>query len=589
MHRPTPHADIDGRHLAVLLGALAGALALAWPFAEGGIVDDFAYVHMVKVLADTGRFAYNGWPTAMIGLQAWWAAAWVHLFGFSFTLVRLSVLPLAYGAVVLASMLARRACLGPRDSLFVGLTIAVMPLFFRLVPTFMTDLPALCFLLASLYAFTRAAEAPDRGDARPWSTAGWLVTATALALAGGTIRQNVWLAAPVGAACVAALRGTGRPARLAAAVCCVVGVACLLAGTRWFNRQPYAIPSQLTLAASPIDLLMGVGQAVKKALVQMLPGLAFCLPPLLAARVRSRTAALVWIGSAAVACCLLWSQILRAGRAGHPLPTFGLWGGLGETHAWARSLVATAWLGLRLTPVVAGVAVAGIELRCRGRAAVADLIRLPPALLITLAYLAAYTGAVALASRTTGGLFDRYVLPHIPILTIWMMLYTRRSLAAVPPGARAAAAGEGWGWAALAVAGAVAIADTHDSFAITRARLTAIARLEALGVPRERIMAGMSLDGWEQIERGGHVNDRRLQRPPGAYRPLPPDGDAAVPLRGCLPLLVPEYIVTADPLFFPGDGSPLPEVPFTTWLPPYDQQVRVHHQPSPAPPPPADR
>lgn len=566
--------------------ALLGAQALARPFAEGGIVDDFAYVHMVKVLADTGRFAYNGWPTAMIGLQAWWAAAWVHLFGFSFTIVRLSVLPLACAAVVLASLLARRASLGPRDSLFVGLALAAMPLFFKLVPTFMTDLPALCFLLASLYAFTRAAEAPDRRESRPWSTAGWLVTATALALAGGTIRQNVWLAAPVAAACVAALRDTGRQARLAAAACCVVGVACLMVGTRWFNQQPYAIASQLTLAVSPTALLLGVGQTVKKSVIQLLPVLAFCLPPLLSARVRPRTAALVWIGSVVVACCLLWSQSLRAERAGHALPTFGLWGGLGETQAWSRSLLATAWLGLRLTLAVAGIAVAGIEVCRRGRAAVADLTRLPPALLITLAYLAAYTGAVTLASRTTGGLFERYVLPHIPILTIWIMLYTRRSLAAVPTGTRAAAAGEGWGWAALAVATAVAVADTHDSFALTRSRLTAVSRLEALGVPRERIMAGIAIDGWEQIERGGHINDRRLRLPADAYRPLPPDGYAAVRLRDCLPLLVPEYIVTADPQFFPGDGTPLPEVPFTTWLPPYDQKVRVHHQPSPATPPP---
>jgi hypothetical protein len=435
----------------------------------------------------------------------------------------------------------------------------------------------------------RAAETPDRGDTRPWSTAGWLVGATALAMVGGTVRQNVWLAGPVGAACVAALRGTSRQARLTAVACCVVGLACLVAGTRWFNQQPYAIPSQLTIAISPTGLLTGVGRTLLKAMVQMLPVLAFCVPPLLAARLQPRQAALTWIGSAAATCFLLGLRRLMAGPAADAASPFGFWGGLGETRSFARSAISAAWLGLRLTPVIACIALAALELRRRGRAAVADLTLLPPALLIPLAYLAAYTGVVALASRTTGGLFDRYVLPHIPILATWMMLYTRRSLSALPPGARPTAADGRWGWAGLAVAATIAIADTHDSFAITRARLAAIAALEARGVPRDRIMAGIALDGWEQIERGGHLNDRRLRLPADAYRPVPPDGYAAVPLRASLPLIVPEYIVTADPQFFPGDSAPLLEVPFTTWLPPYDQTVRVHHQPSPASPPTMER
>jgi len=589
MAAATPQDAADRRHLAVLLLALLGPLALARPIAEGGVIDEFAYVHMAKTLADTGRFAYNGWPTAMLGLQVWWAAAWVRLFGFSFAVVRLSVLPLAWGAAACAYLLARRASLAPRDALFVALSLVAMPLFFRLAPTFMTDLPALCFLLASLYAFVRAAETPDRSQQRPWHTVAWLVAATAVGMAGGTIRQNVWLAGPVGAACILGLRDTSRPARLAAAACFVLGTACLVAGVRWFNHQPYAIHSRLAIAMPPVHVVAGVAATLQKAAVQLLPVLALCLPPLLAARVRPRTMVLVLIGSVAAACGLLWAQQRLAGSTADPALTFGFWGGLGETRSFARSLLAAGWLSLRLAPVVAAIALAGIEVRRRGMAALADAARLPPALLIPFAYLGVYTGIIALAAATTGGIFDRYVLPHIPILATWVILYTRRSLAASAADAISAGPGSRWGWSAVAIAAAIATADTHDSFALTRARLQSVRLLQAGGTPRERIMAGIALDGWEQIERAGHVNDPRLRLPPGAYRALPPDGYPTFRGRVLLSALVPEYIVTADPTFLPGAEAPAPTVPLTTWLPPYDQAVRVHRQPHPVRPSAAGR
>ena len=64
---------LDRRNLAVsMLGTLA-AILIAWPFAEGGYCDDFSYIHMAKTLAETGRFAYIGWPTAMLGMR-WFAS-----------------------------------------------------------------------------------------------------------------------------------------------------------------------------------------------------------------------------------------------------------------------------------------------------------------------------------------------------------------------------------------------------------------------------------------------------------------------------------------------------------------------------------
>jgi hypothetical protein len=126
---------IDRRNLCLCVLVTLLAILVAWPFAEGSYIDDFSSIHMAQSLAETGRFAYNGWPTAMLGIQIWWGAAWIWLFGFSFTLVRLSVLPLALGAVALVYRIARRASLSPADSLFAALPTGLSTLFLPLVPT----------------------------------------------------------------------------------------------------------------------------------------------------------------------------------------------------------------------------------------------------------------------------------------------------------------------------------------------------------------------------------------------------------------------------------------------------------------------
>ena len=107
MPRPVLSADARAAALCMALPLVAAAAAL--PGAEAGIIDDFSYVHMARTLADTGRFAYDGWSTTTVGAQAWWAAAWVRLCGFSFAVVRLSVLPLSCAACGLVYALARRA------------------------------------------------------------------------------------------------------------------------------------------------------------------------------------------------------------------------------------------------------------------------------------------------------------------------------------------------------------------------------------------------------------------------------------------------------------------------------------------------
>jgi hypothetical protein len=67
--------------------------------------------------------------------------------------------------------------------------------------------------------------------------------------------------------------------------------------------------------------------------------------------------------------------------------------------------------------------------------------------------------------------------------------------------------------------------------------------------------------------------------PRGAFKPLKPDGyPKQLMLRDRMSALTPEYIVTDDPNRFPGDGTPFPRFPYTSWWPPYRREIVICHQ-----------
>ena len=625
MPSSTPPPGSDGRHIAVACGLLLGGLAIARPFAETGSVDDFSYAHMAKVLADTGRFAYNGWPTAMLGVQIWWAAAWIKLFGFSFTLTRLSVLPAAFGAVALTYVLARRCRLPPGDALFAAASLAFTGTFFSLAPTFMTDVPALFFLLASFQAFVLAVESADRTSSRPTRTILWLLAGMLLSILGGTIRQTVWFALPSGAACLALGRRTAWQARLAAAACGLVGLATIVIGSSWFNAQPYAIPMQLTRQAThvPASNLAAVEASAAAAAdarddepqpssrpahgpagvslvsrlsghvlriatllldfgLAMIPVVCLCFPAWISRQTGSplRAAVIVAVAIAASAATL---HVARVATGMPALLTFPptSWGGLGTWPAHYPFPVDSCLPPLRCTAVLllAGSAIIDI---CRRGPLTRLLARPPAAILVPLAYMPPYLAAVAIAARTTGGIFSRYLLPILPLAMCATLAWTAmRADAARGQKHILLARRSPWAWAVLASLAAINIASVHDAFAANRARQAAISFLEDQGVPRHRIAAGIAIDGWEQIALAGFINDGRIRIPADAWKPLEPDGYPNYVHREQTPRIVPEHIVTTDAEFLIGDATPFPRFPFTCWLPSHHRAVFIHHQPPP--------
>lgn len=560
--------SVDARNLLLCVLGTLGTMLAAWPFAEGGYIDDFSFIHMAKTLAETGRFAYNGWPTTMLGVQVWWGAAWVWLLGFSFALVRLSVWPLALGAVAMVYLLARRARLTPTDSLFAALLTGMSPHFILNAPSFMTDAPALCFLFACLYAFVRAVEAAEQVPAHTSHALAWLAVGMLCGVLGGTIRQTVWFAPLAGAAVLFLWPGVSTRMRLAAFVCGAVGLACIVVGIRWFNSQPYAIPTRL-----PARTALGIADLVSVTRTMAVGVLSAMVPMFfyrLAAIRRWRREQLPWLGDSAAVDLIV---VLAVAWVLFPATVVGLSAVLSQA---IPALEPGEWIlrGLRrgLMLLLALLAMSTV-LRQRG-VILSAVRRVPPAIVIPLVFLLPYSAAVMQASRITGGLYPRYYLPYVPLLAC-AVLYGVRATSTTAVDRRSAILG----WVGLALVALPEVRNLHDMFADCRARLAAVSFLESNGVARDRIMAGWQIDGWEQIERAGYLNDFRIRVPRGAFKPLKPDGyPKQLMLRDRMSALTPEYIVTDDPDRFPGDGTPFPRFPYTSWWPPYRREIVICHQ-----------
>lgn len=122
----------------------------------------------------------------------------------------------------------------------------------------------------------------------------------------------------------------------------------------------------------------------------------------------------------------------------------------------------------------------------------------------------------------------------------------------------------------------------------TPARLAAIALLRQQGVPRERIASKWVIDAWEQIDRGGYINDPRIRVPADAYRADVPADYPDPKFRDRFPAVRPDYIVAeAGPEPAASDDEhPFPRFAFTAWRrPPYHRVIGIR---GPRPPANAD-
>ena len=137
--------------LVVLLTSL-----LVSPTGNFPLNDDWVYAKSVQDILETGRYSGHPYSDALFVLQAYWGALFCAVFGFSFTVLRISTLVTLLIAAWGASLSAKAAGIDRNKSLLLGIVFLVNPIIMNLGYTFMTDVPFLALANLALFFFIRA-------------------------------------------------------------------------------------------------------------------------------------------------------------------------------------------------------------------------------------------------------------------------------------------------------------------------------------------------------------------------------------------------------------------------------------------------
>lgn len=536
-----------------------------------GFVDDWSYIESARVFARTGHFAYNGWATAMLGWQIGWGSLFIRLFGFSFEAVKLSTLPLAAASIFLFYKIQTRFGITPRNAIIGALTLALSPLFLPLAASFMSDVPGLFVVLLCLYCCQRAVAVTSAS-----STIVWLAAAAATNVAGGTARQIAWLGALVMVPATAWFLRQRRGVLPAGAVLWIASVAGVLACVGWFAHQPYSIPEAVFSGnihdSRWISFVFNLCAQILCLLLVVLPVLIAWLP-----QIRNTTAS----GHALFGCILAaWLLIQALMRwtlpwTPHVLHSEFAANRIPSMQPDTGPLLFPVWALLAVSVLVAAAALAFV-LTVSARFSVARKFiherQLQELFWLSVPFTISYF-ALLIPRAWFSCAVDRYLLPLMPIAILGLIRLYQQLIGPRLPSVS---------MVALAVFALAAVSGTHDWFAWQRARLAAVAQLQAADIARTAIQGGFELDGWTQIEQGGHINDPRIAIPSGAYQtgPLVAQLSSACRLDFApyTPAIKPRYTIAYPPMPCLA-RSTFPAISYRAWLPPFRRSITTQEIP----------
>lgn len=146
----------DTRAALVLVAIFVAAVLVVDPRGDFPLDDDWGVGFTTFTLASTGTIEFTPFASATAYLQFLWGAAWVALFGPSFTVLRFATLTLALGSTLLLYFLLRYAGVRQHLALFGAASLLLHPLFFWASFTSMTHVPFVFLSLVAASMFVRA-------------------------------------------------------------------------------------------------------------------------------------------------------------------------------------------------------------------------------------------------------------------------------------------------------------------------------------------------------------------------------------------------------------------------------------------------
>jgi len=539
-----------------------------WPVLELGICDEWSIFKTVQILDHTGRIVYNGWEAAMLGWQLYLGVAFAKLFGFSFTAVRLSILPVAMATALVTHRVLVRCGINEWNATLGTAALVLSPLFLPLAATFMTDVPALFCLVLCLYACLRALQANTDNSA-----IAWICFAAVANAIGGTVRQIAWLGVLVMVPSTLWLLRRRRHILMIGGLVYLVSVAFIYGALHWFSRQPYSVPEHLIQGEVSLGALIhGMWTlllVVPELAALLLPVLLFFIPGVPFGNRRAVTV-LASCGVLVAAYLFLvahrdldWrAPYFETGSYIHshgitpPDTPYGLQPVLlnDMTRIVVTCLAAFATVCFVTVVLFRTVELPGVDSRRHSRVSWRQLA-------VVLAPFALTYYALLLPRATFANLYDRYVLS---LLFVALIVILRCYEEKVQPRLPAAA------FLTIALYAAFGVVGTHDAFARHRAFLVAINELRGAGIPPTEIDGGWEYNGWNQIEFSRYINDPKITALPGdRFRP-----SVAKRFGICRPALIdefsviwPRYALAMSPADCLGEAG-FPPVRYHTWLSP---------------------
>ena len=559
------------------VAALLACVFISHPVAEIGICDDWSYIRSAQLMAQTGRFEYVGWASAMLGWMLPLGALFIKLFGFSFTVVRAASVLIACGTAYLFQRCFVRAGLSSWNATITALTFVLSPIYLPLATTYMTDLAGVFATLICLYCCLRALQADNDFKATVWLSSGSVLTAV-----GGTARQTAWLALFVMIPSAAWLLQKRRLNWVGVLVVWLASVAFTRASMVWFSHQPYSLREAVVAGYVDRDLLYNLIEHVTRA---TLDSFLILLPITLAyaahSAVRSRQSRR-WYGGAIVVTVLLlaataYRHTLVSWLAPFDENYFTEKGLVDMPEIGVRGTMLAPWFRVLLTALVwlCGTLTVGYFLARRKQKRTTNPVRAHgfantrPMAVLLLPYTAIYS-ALLVHRAIFSHVFDRYLLAVLFAPAILLVLHYQEEVAPRLPNATIVL---------LILLGAFTTAANHDLFSMERARVRLANELIQAGVPRTEFYGGWEYDGWTQLERYGFANSGYMNTPHG-FTERPPIL-LTMTVKPCkywaariAAAVQPKYAISFDQTSC-GGPAPFAPVEYQSWLPPYGSKLYV--------------
>jgi hypothetical protein len=528
-------------------------------------VDDGPYILMARTLAATGHIVYNGWATAILGWQLYLAAAFIKLFGFSFTTVRLSTLLVSLALAFLLQRTLVRANLSERNATLGTLSVILSPLYLMLSVTFMTDIPGLFAVVICLYSCLRALQSPTRRAAIAWLY--FAVIANALC---GTSRQIAWLGILVmlpSTLWLLRARHRGLPEErsilLAGSAATLAGALFILGCMHWFSLQPYSQPEHLWVKSFPLTtILWQFFHSFLDIPFLLLPIMALFLVPL--RRSRPRVLALIAL--------LLLGYLFLALYPSHLRGNFPLEPVLND---WINVHGIFEFVFIKGTPLLFIPKALQILLLLASLGGLLGLIFLllsppnatpPPTppigiswhqLLVLTVPFAVVNMLLLIPRAATTGITERYLLgPILVVLPCLVRLYQERVSKRLPSATIPL----------IALMAFFAITLTYNLFSFYRARVALVDELSAAGIPPTSVDNGWEYNTSVELQHASYINNFRVVVPPHAYVPTPPPPASHCPMSDFdeFPHIRPLYGVSFSPDACYGQ-APFAPVHYSRW------------------------